>query len=76
MPCTLFLPLLVMFLACTQVSQNQLPKISTAPTWNIIDILASFLGDVGSLSCSYLGLPQSIRKPSKIQIQPVLDIGC
>ena len=33
MPCTLFLLLLVTFLACAQVSQNQLHSISTAPTW-------------------------------------------
>lgn len=42
---------------------------------DINGILASFLGDVGSLPCSYLGLPRSIRKPSKIQIQPAKLAG-
>ena len=37
------------------------------------DILDEFGGAAGVLPCKYLGLPLSVRKPRRIEIQPLLD---
>lgn len=36
-------------------------------------ILSSFGGETGLLPCKYLGLPLGLRKPTRAELQPILD---
>lgn len=36
-------------------------------------VLQGFGGDRGQFPCSYLGLPLSLRKPRRVEIQPLID---
>nr|XP_020151653.1 uncharacterized protein LOC109736842 [Aegilops tauschii subsp. strangulata] len=40
---------------------------------DLVSLLEDFRGSLGSLPCRYLGLPLSLRKPRRIEIQPLLD---
>ena len=40
---------------------------------DIDEVLQDFGGIQGSFPCRYLGLPLGVRKPKKVEVQPLLD---
>jgi hypothetical protein len=40
---------------------------------DVHQVLASFGGAIGELPCKYLGLPLGLKKPTRVELQPILD---